>query len=107
MAWQRRVDRALRPLALTQTQLLALLGTATAIEKFQDAVSQAEIGAACGLDLATISAVARKLHDLGLIDRGPHGLDGRKCRVILTREGALLLRQAVAVVNQVAGELDP
>jgi len=102
MAWQRKVDHALRAVELTYSQFLALHGAAIATAEADDAVSQQEIADAAGLDRQTTSALVRKLDQVGLLDKNIHGLDGRMYRIFVTKDGYSRLRKACALVNQVA-----
>ena len=105
MRWQRAVDAALRPLKLTHTQFLLLASAARAIRQQGDAVTQAAIAAAAGLDRATVSNLVHKLETRGLIDRDAHESDARKMRVQITQRGRKILEKATSLIGATVGDL--
>jgi DNA-binding MarR family transcriptional regulator len=100
MAWQRAVNRALRSLGLTHTQVLVMSALDSASKGTEGAVSQSIIAREAGLDKVTVSAVVRSLEGRGLVDRGMTDGDARAWRVILTRKGAVALGAAVRLVEE-------
>ena len=102
MRWQRTIDAALRPLGLTHTRFLVLDTTALLEQEMNDAVSQREIAQRCELDESTVSNLARRLTEDGLLDRGPNGVDARAWRVIVSPSGHRVLRRARAAVDTVS-----
>ena len=107
MAWQRAAHQALSPLDLTHAQFLVLLGTAIATAEQGGAVMQQDIADAVGLDKCTTSVLVRKLGVAGLLDRNINGVDDRKLRIFVTREGRRLLDRACTLLDEVAASLGP
>jgi len=101
MAWERDVNRALRHLGLTHTQLLVLSALAGAFKRADEAVSQAAVAAEAGLDKVTVSTVLRNLESRGLVDRDVGYGDRRSWRVIITSSGERTLASAVPIVEEV------
>lgn len=100
MAWGRDVNRALRRLGLTHTQVLVLSALDAACKSAgDDAVSQSAIARESGLDKATVSAVVRVLEARGLVSRAETSGDARAWRVILTQKGTRALAAAVPLVE--------
>lgn len=102
LTWQRAVDRALSVLELTHTQLLVLRSAAVATTEEGDAVMQQSIADAAGLEKVTTSRLLRKLDQAGLVDKDINGVDARKLRVRVTREGRIVLARACELVAAVA-----
>jgi DNA-binding MarR family transcriptional regulator len=100
MAWGRGVNRALRGLGLTHTQVLVLSALDTACKRGEDAVSQSAIAREAGLDKVTVSAVVRGLEARGLVDRAGTFEDARAWRVILTQKGTRAIAAAVSLVEE-------
>lgn len=105
LAWQRRIDAALRPLGLTHSRYLVLDAAAELVTAYQDAVAQWEIAERAGFDRTTTSRIANRLAKDGLIDRGVDGLDGRFWRILVTGKGHDVLSRADAAVDHVAASL--
>jgi DNA-binding MarR family transcriptional regulator len=99
MRWQRSVDRALRGLGLTHTQLLVLSALDSASRREADAVSQAAIAKEAGLDPVTTGNVLKVLETRGFATREVGLGDKRAWRVRLTREGVRALEAAVPLVE--------
>lgn len=100
MAWEREVNRALRGLGLTHTQVLVLSALDSASKHAEEAVTQASIARDAGLDKVTVSAIVRALETRGLVDRGVTFGDRRAWRVILTRKGTQALASAVPLLEE-------
>jgi DNA-binding MarR family transcriptional regulator len=94
----------LRPLGLTHTRFLVLHTTALLQQEANDAVSQSEIAQRCELDDSTVSNLARRLTEDGLLDRGPNGVDARAWRVIVTSAGHRVLRRARPAVDTASSQ---
>jgi len=104
MRWQRGVDRAVRALGLTHTQLLVLAALERAFLRADDAVSQTVIAAEADLDPVTTSTVLRTLEQNGLVDRGITFGDKRAWRVILTSRAERLLETAAPLMEEASAE---
>jgi DNA-binding MarR family transcriptional regulator len=87
MRWQRAVDKALRPLGLTHTQLLVLSAASHAFDDELDGATQASIAQAAGLDRVTTAAVLRNLESRGLVSRDIIDGDRRSWSVAPTSRG--------------------
>jgi MarR family transcriptional regulator, organic hydroperoxide resistance regulator len=105
MAWQRSVDRALRPLGLTHTRLLVLSALDSASKRVGEQVSQAAIAAEAGLDKVTVSTVLRALESRGLVGRDVGFGDDRMWHIMLTSKGERVLASAVPLVEQASSVL--
>ena len=105
MAWQRGVNRALRPLGLTHTQALVLSALDVALKRAGEPVSQAQIGAEAGLDKVTVSTLMRVLESRGLVDRDIGFGDDRLWHVIMTTKGERLLASAVPLLEKASAVL--
>lgn len=106
MRWQRVANRALWSLGITHTQFIVLMGAASALGGRRSAVSQSDIADAAGLDASTTSVLVTKLAKGGYLDKGPHGLDPRQTRILMTSEGYTCLSQAIALLEAAALGLD-
>jgi DNA-binding MarR family transcriptional regulator len=100
MAWQRRVNRGLRGLGLTHTQVLVLSALDSASKRAAEGVSQSSIAHVAGLDKVTVSAIVRALEAHGLVDRGVTSGDARAWNVVLTRKGRQALSSAVPLLEE-------
>ena len=98
MRWQRAVNRALRPLRLTHTQLLVLHATERAGVEHGRGASHAVIAREAGLDRATTGAVLRALEARDFVDAEPAS-GGNAWEVSLTSEGLRALRSAAPLVE--------
>jgi MarR family transcriptional regulator, organic hydroperoxide resistance regulator len=107
MQWRRIVDARLAPLGLTHAQLLTLLALTAEIEHSGDAVPQRAVAQRAGLDPMTTSQLLRKLEVRSLVDRGPHGTDARRWRVLVTPRGQRLLRSALRVLAPIGAAAGP
>jgi len=96
--WRRRVEAALRGVELTFTQWFVLDGVARAEAMQRDAVSQSDVARATELDRMTVSQVMKILVDRDLVDRGPSA-SGPTYRIILSRRGAQVLREAEEAIS--------
>jgi DNA-binding MarR family transcriptional regulator len=107
MQWQRAVDRALRPLGLTHTQLLVLsaLDAACAREDETEGVSQAAVAKEAGLDPATTSAVLRTLERRGLTGRDVPFDDRRSWCVAVTSRGERVLQSAATLAEEASASV--
>jgi DNA-binding MarR family transcriptional regulator len=96
------VEAELRAAQLTFTQWLVLEATSTLIEESKDAVNQSAVARRTELDRMTISQVMRTLSERGLVDRAA-GDSGPAYRIVLSRKGQLVLRQATARAAAASG----
>lgn len=105
MAWQRGVDRALRPLGLTHTQALVLSALDVTFKRTDEAVSQSAIAAEAGLDKVTVSTVLRTLDSRGYISRDIAFGDKRVWRIAPTQKGERVLASAVPLLEEASSVL--
>jgi DNA-binding MarR family transcriptional regulator len=105
MAWQRAVDRALRPLGMTHTQVLVLSALDSAFKRAGEAVSQAAIAAEAGLDKATVSAVLRAVELRGLISRDLAYGDRRLWRIVMSSKGERALASAIPLLEEASSAI--
>src|SRR5262245_55756683 len=99
MRWQRAVDKALRPLGLTHTQLLVLAAASQAFDDDLDGATQASIARAAGLDRVTTAAVLRNLESRDLVSRDIIDGDRRSWSVAATQRGLRTLASAASVIE--------
>ena len=98
MDWQRGLNAALRPLALTQPQF-ALLAVCGWLTRDRGATTQAEVVALTGMDRMHVSQILSRLQADGLIARHTSTLDQRQKTLSLTPAGAARLALALPVVE--------
>jgi DNA-binding MarR family transcriptional regulator len=85
-AWHRAVDKALRPVGLTQVQFLLLSGLED-LGRDGAAVRQNELAQRTRVDVMMTSQVLRTLEAKGLVERLSNPRDQRAKVLILTSEG--------------------
>lgn len=93
-----QVERALRPLALTQAQLAALAQLEIGPE---EGLSGAELGRRAGVTAQSMSTSLAGLERRGLVLRAPHPTHGRVIQVQITDEGSRLLERAQQLTRPV------
>lgn len=98
MDWQRGLNAALRPLALTQPQF-ALLAVCGWLTRDTAATTQAEVVALTGMDRMHVSQILSRLQADGLIARHASPQDHRQKTLTLTPLGAQRLASALPVVE--------
>lgn len=98
--WQRKLKRELDKLDITHTQFV-LLASLAWLSKKKEAVTQVDIATESKTDRMMVSKVLRTLQSKGLINRQEHATDTRAKTVSLTQQGALIIQQALIVVEQV------
>lgn len=98
-AWQRRVEAALTPLALTHMQFVVLAITGWLAQE-GETPSQSRIAGFGKIDRMTLSNILRLLEEKGYVARAPHPDDPRANRVDLTRTGRSALRRAKRLVAE-------
>jgi DNA-binding MarR family transcriptional regulator len=98
--WQRKLKRELDKLDITHTQFV-LLASLAWLSKKKEAVTQVDIATQSKTDRMMVSKVLRTLQSKGLIHRQEHATDTRAKTVSLTPQGALIIQQALIVVEQV------
>lgn len=86
-----QVERALKPLSLTQAQLAALAQLEFAEEGW---LSGAELGRRAGVTAQAMSAALSGLEERDLVQRGPHPTRGRVIQVRITDAGRAVLQRA-------------
>jgi DNA-binding MarR family transcriptional regulator len=100
LRWQRGVAQALASLDLTHVQFVLLACTWWLNEQGKRP-SQIALAAQAGTNIKMTSQVLRSLERKGLIEREVDTADTRVRRVRVTRQGARLAPQAIAIVEQV------
>jgi len=103
LRWQRGVAAALAPLGLTHVQFVLLACTWRLNEQGEDP-TQVGLAAQAGTDVKMTSQVIRSLEKKGLVEREVDPVDTRARRLRVTRPGARLAPQAIAVVEDVDAE---
>ena len=98
--WQRKLKRELDKLDITHTQFV-LLASLAWLSKKKEAVTQVDIATQSKTDRMMVSKVLRTLQSKGFIHRQEHATDTRAKTVSLTPQGALIIQQALIVVEQV------
>ncbi|MER7848475.1 MarR family transcriptional regulator [Kitasatospora sp. NPDC096077] len=93
-----QVERALKPLSLTQAQLAALAQLTFTDEGW---LSGAELGRRAGVTAQAMSAAITDLERRDLVRRSPHPTQGRIQRVHITEDGAHLLERAQQLTEPV------
>lgn len=99
--WQRRAERALKPLKLTFAQWLVLDAMARLIRQSNDAVSQIQVARHLQMGAPTLCRVMQWLDRAGLVDQAP-AFPGPENRIFLTAIGESLARQGRARVDAVS-----
>ena len=102
--YQREVDRALIPLDLTHLQFVTL-ALAAWFGRSGETVNQAELARFGGIQPMQISHMLKTLESKGFITRERSVADTRAKRVMVTRDGVKVLRQALPRVIGVQGRL--
>ncbi|MDX3073128.1 MarR family winged helix-turn-helix transcriptional regulator [Streptomyces sp. NPDC088354] len=87
-AYIQRLEQALRPLGLTQTQYSALMRLT-----LDGALSGAELARRCGVTAQSMGSALQGLADRGLVERHAHPTHGRIIEIRVTPSGALLAEQ--------------
>ncbi|MBM5574693.1 MarR family winged helix-turn-helix transcriptional regulator [Deefgea sp. CFH1-16] len=98
--WQRAINAALKPHALTQVQFV-LLASLLWLTKSEPCITQIMLARHTKLDVMMTSQVLRNLEKRGLILRLPHPRDIRAKMLALTSAGHALAIQAVPAVEGV------
>ena len=98
--WQREINTALAPWALSHTKYLVL--EAAARRGPRRSFKQRELVNATHLTEGAVSQVVGVLEQHGLLERAPHGLVGREWKVWLTSEGWHVLESVRPVVEALA-----
>jgi MarR family transcriptional regulator, organic hydroperoxide resistance regulator len=97
-AWQRQQRAALAPLGLTHAQFV-LLAAATWFGA-SETLTQARLAELTGIDPMTTSQVVRALESASLVERRAHPIDPRAKAIAVTRQGAVLAKRAIVVVEE-------
>lgn len=98
--WQREIQIALAPHAITHAQFVIMAITMHLIETAGEA-TQADIVRMSRLDKMTVSTGLRKLEALKLLERHTHPADTRVYVIALTKKGGVLVRKLVRTVEAV------
>ncbi|MDX3351780.1 MarR family transcriptional regulator [Streptomyces sp. ME01-24h] len=88
-AYAIRVEQALRPLRLTQTQFSALMRLIA-----NGATSGAELARRCGVTAQSMGTAVQGLAERGLVERRAHPTHGRIIEISVTPEGEQLVVRA-------------
>lgn len=95
-AWQRSIRAALAPHGLTHVQFV-LLATLASLQP--SPVTQRQLADAATTDVMMTSQVLRALEAKGLIERHPHPNDKRAMLLTPTMQGASIINNANAAVE--------
>ncbi|WP_431960744.1 MarR family winged helix-turn-helix transcriptional regulator [Actinacidiphila sp. bgisy160] len=93
-AYGTRIEQALRPLRLTQTQFSALMRLTV-----NGAMSGAELARRCGVTAQSMGTAVQGLAERGLVERRAHATHGRIIEVSVTPEGEELAGRAERAVT--------
>jgi DNA-binding MarR family transcriptional regulator len=106
MRWQRAVNRALRPLGLTHTQLLVLHAAERAVLQAgaDEGASHAAIAREAGLDRSTTGAVVRTLESRDLL-AGDAAYRVNAWAVLITPAGLRALKAAAPLIEAASASL--
>lgn len=99
-SWQRAIKKALEPHYISHPQFVVMAITLWFMEHKEE-LTQTTIIKMSKLDPMTVSNVAQKLSELGLLDRKESLEDSRAKALILTPEGVKLTKKLVPVVESV------
>lgn len=99
-AWRRQIETALTPLGLTHPQFV-LLASVGWLTRNQADITQVELARHCSTDIAMTSQVLRALEQKGYIERYQLKGNERSKFPRLTEKGALLIEQAIPLVESV------
>lgn len=102
--WRVAVDRALAPLGLTHAQY-ALVASLHGMRRDGLRPSQRQLADHTGLAALYVSKLARALETAGLLERERDPRDPRAVRLTLTEQGREATRRAIAVVQELMGQL--
>lgn len=100
MLWQRKIKKELDKLAITHTQFV-LMSVLAWLSKDRERVTQADIADHSKTDRMMASKVLRTLELKGLITRIPDPIDTRANTISLTKEGFIILQEAIIRVEEV------
>ncbi|MFK7948303.1 MAG: MarR family winged helix-turn-helix transcriptional regulator [Saprospiraceae bacterium] len=98
MIWQRKQNRALDIIGLTQTQF-AILSALNTLLKRSNSVTQKAIAERSNTDTMMVSKVLRTLEKKGVIDRKEHETDSRAKCVYITTFGVKTFQEAFEIVT--------
>jgi DNA-binding MarR family transcriptional regulator len=107
MRWQRGIDRALRGIGLTHTQLLVLGAIERTFVKTSESATQADIAREANLDTATTSAIVRALEKRGLVTRDVGHDDRRSWWIAMSPAGHRALEAASPLAEEVGRQVPP
>ncbi|MCI3928522.1 MarR family winged helix-turn-helix transcriptional regulator [Streptomyces sp. AN091965] len=102
--WRVAVDRAVAPLGLTHAQY-SLVASLYGMQCGGERPSQRRLADHTGLEALYVSKLARALESAGLVERARDPRDPRAVQLALTEEGQTVTREAVAVVQELLGQL--
>lgn len=96
--WRRAIDLRLQPFELTEATWLPLLRLSRAGEPMR----QKDLAASLSLDSSSVVRLLKNLETAGLIERGQDEADARAKAIVITPQGADLVRR----VEQVSEALE-
>ncbi|MGV9316348.1 MarR family winged helix-turn-helix transcriptional regulator [Streptomyces sp. NPDC003691] len=102
--WRTAVDRAVAPLGLTHAQY-AVVASLYGMQRAGERPSQRRLADHTGLEALYVSKLARSLEAAGLVERARDPRDPRAVQLALTEQGRDVTRRAVAVVQELLGQL--
>jgi len=100
MQWRREIEAALSTLDLTHPQFV-LLASVGWLTRDESTITQIELARHCRTDITMTSQVLRSLERKGYIKRQQSKDDERSKLPRLTESGALLVEQAIPLVEAV------
>lgn len=106
LAYQRRVETALRDIGLTHTQFAILCLTAW-LSHTQERVNHRDVALLSGVQVAQVSLMVKALRAKKLVTQHPGVEDTRVRFVTLTNAGIDLLARALPMMAEIQAELWP
>lgn len=99
--WQKLMNDALTDLELSTVQLSLMWGISELTSAEPEPLTQTRLASFVYADVMLTSKTLRSLEERGLVDRQPHPHDTRARSLVLTKEGATLLKRAQKVVGKI------
>jgi MarR family transcriptional regulator, organic hydroperoxide resistance regulator len=96
--WQREIKKALEPQGLTHSQFV-LMASIHWLTLHNEEVTQIVLSAHTKIDPMTTSTVLRTLQQKGFVQRQEHLTDTRAKTVALTKEGKMIINDAILIVE--------
>ncbi|MEU9207291.1 MarR family transcriptional regulator [Streptomyces sp. NPDC048415] len=104
MKWRVAVDRAVAPLGLTHAQY-SLVASLYGMYRDGQRPSQRRLADHTGLEPLYVSKLARALESAGVVDRTRDPADPRAVQLSLTKDGLVIARRAITVVQGLLDQL--